>query len=82
VRWPASGVLGRLYLPPLFALLVPDPWRTRIEQVAPLTAGLSVEATRHLSSLADRPWTGMAILAAWAAGSLLLGGTVLRARDA
>lgn len=78
----AGGVLGLLYLPPLFALLVPDPWYTRIEQVAPRTAGLSVEATRHLGSLADRPWTGMAILAAWAAGLLLLGGTVLRARDA
>lgn len=55
----AGGVLGLLYLPPLSALLVPDPWHTRIEQVAPRTAGLSVEATRHLGSLADRPWTGM-----------------------
>lgn len=79
----ATGVvLALLYLPPLLALLLSDPWRRHIEQVAPMTAGLAVEATRHLGSLVDRPWTGLAILAAWAAGALLAGGVLLRLRDA
>ncbi|MGH2907959.1 MAG: ABC transporter permease, partial [Solirubrobacteraceae bacterium] len=45
----ATGVvLALLYLPPLLALLVPGPWGRHIEQIAPMTAGLAVEATRHL----------------------------------
>jgi ABC-2 type transport system permease protein len=79
----ATGVvLGLLYLPPLLAVLVPGPWRRHIEQIAPMTAGLSIESTRHLRSLADSPWTGLAILGAWAAGALLVGSAVLWARDA
>ena len=79
----ATGVvLGLLYLPPLLALLVSGPWRRHIEQIAPMTAGLSIESTQHLHSLGDSPWTGLAILAAWAAGALLIGGALLRIRDA
>jgi ABC-2 type transport system permease protein len=79
----ATGtVLALLYLPALFALLLADPWRRHIEQVAPMTAGLAVEATRHLGAQPDAPWTGMAILAAWAVGGLVAGGVVLRVRDA
>ena len=78
----ATGcVLGLLYLPPLLALLVGNPLRRHIEQLAPMTAGLSIEATRHLGSLPDSPWTGLAVLAAWACGALLAGGAVLRMRD-
>jgi ABC-2 type transport system permease protein len=79
----ATGcVLGLLYLPPLLALLLADPWRRHIEQIAPMTAGLAIEATRHLRGQPDAPWTGLAILAAWAAGGLIVGGVVLRVRDA
>lgn len=79
----ATGcVLGLLYLPPLLALLLADPWRRHIEQIAPMTAGLAIEATRGLGRLPDAPWTGLAILAAWAVGALVAGGVVLRVRDA
>jgi ABC-2 type transport system permease protein len=79
----ATGVvLGLLYLPPLLALLLSGPWRRHLEQIAPMTAGLSIEATQHLRSLPDAPWTGLGILAAWAAGALLAGGALLRTRDA
>lgn len=79
----ATGVvLGLLYLPPLLALLLSGPWRRHIEQVAPMSAGLSVEDTRHLSSLPDAPWPGLAVLAGWAVGALMAGGALLRFRDA
>jgi ABC-2 type transport system permease protein len=79
----ATGVvLGLLYLPPLLALLVPGPWRQHIRQVAPMTAGLAIQATHNIHSLPISPWAGLGVLAAWAAGLLLGGLAVLKARDA
>ncbi|HTU31997.1 MAG TPA: hypothetical protein VMF07_21580 [Solirubrobacteraceae bacterium] len=79
----ATGVvLALLYLPPLLALLIADPWRRHVEQIAPMTAGLAVEATRHLGSLPDAPWAGLGILGVWGVGALVAGGVVLRVRDA
>jgi ABC-2 type transport system permease protein len=76
-----GAVLALLYLPPLLALILSGPWHRHIEQLAPMTAGLSIEATRHLHRLPDAPWTGLGILAAWAAGALLGAGALLRVRD-
>jgi ABC-2 type transport system permease protein len=75
-------VLALLYLPPLLAQLVSGPWRRHIQQIAPMTAGLAIQATRNIRSLPISPWTGLAVLAAWAAGMLLIGLAVLKARDA
>jgi ABC-2 type transport system permease protein len=75
-------VLGLLYLPPLLAQLLSGPWRRHIQQIAPMTTGLAIEATRNIRSLPVSPWAGLGILAAWAAGMLLLGLVVLTARDA
>jgi ABC-2 type transport system permease protein len=75
-------VLGLLYLPPLLAQVVSGPWRRHIQQLAPMTAGLAIQATRNLRSLPDLPWTGLGILAAWTVGMLLIGLAVLKARDA
>ena len=75
-------VLGLLYLPPLLAQLVSSPWRRHIQQIAPMTAGLAIQATRNIRSLPISPWAGLGVLAAWAAGMLLVGLAVLKARDA
>jgi len=75
-------VLGLLYLPPLLAQLVSGPWRRHIQQIAPMTAGLAIQATRNIRSLPISPWAGLGVLAAWAAGALLVGVAVLKARDA
>ena len=75
-------VLGLLYLPPLLAHLVSGPWRRHIQQVAPMTAGLAIQATRNIRSLPISPWAGLGILAIWAAGLLITGLVVLKARDA
>ena len=78
----AGIVLGLLYLPPLLAQLLSGPWRRHIQQIAPMTAGLAIQATRNIRSLPISPWAGLGVLAAWAAGMLLVGLAVLKARDA
>ena len=53
-----------------------------LQQIGPMTAGLAIQATTGLNSLPISPWAGLGVLAAWAAGALLLGGLLLRLRDA
>ncbi|MGI5324101.1 ABC transporter permease [Actinomadura nitritigenes] len=75
-------VLGLLYLPPLLAQACADPLRRHIEQIAPMTAGLAVQATTSSHSRPIGPWAGLGVLAAWAAASLLIAALLLRLRDA
>jgi ABC-2 type transport system permease protein len=86
LREPAAaigGVLGLLYLFPIIAAVAGSPDLARhLQQAGPMTAGLAIQATTRLSSLPISPWAGLGVTAAWAAGALLLGGLVLRLRDA
>jgi ABC-2 type transport system permease protein len=86
VRDSATGigiVLALLYLFPLVSLAISDPhWRRHLGQIAPMSAGLAIQTTTKLSTLPVGPWAGLGVLAAWAAGALLLGGLMLRLRDA
>ena len=76
-------ILGGLYLFPLLVVLVGNPdWHRRLEQIAPTNAGQAIEATTNLHHLPLSPWAGLAVLAAWAAGALIIGGTLLVRRDA
>ena len=79
-----GAVLGLLYLPPIIAaVLASNPhWQHRIEQYAPMNAGLTIQDTTNLHGLPISPWGGLGVLAAWAAAALLTGGLVLRLRDA
>jgi ABC-2 type transport system permease protein len=75
--------LGLLYLSPIIAGVVKTPhWHNDIERYAPMNAGLTIQATTGLRSLAISPWGGLGVLAAWAAAALLAGGLLLRFRDA
>ena len=85
VREPAVAigiVLSLLYLAPIIAPLLNQHWHRHLDQIAPSTAGLTVQATSGLRDLPISPWAGLGVLAAWAAGALLLGGLMLRLRDA
>jgi ABC-2 type transport system permease protein len=76
-------VLSLLYVFPVIAQVVTDPvWRERLQQFAPMTAGLAIQATIGLQSLPISPWAGLGVLAAWAAGALIVGGLMLWLRDA
>jgi ABC-2 type transport system permease protein len=85
VRDSASAigvVLGLLYLFPIFAQVVTDlEWRRHLLQIAPMSAGLAIQATTGLHSLPIGPWAGLGVLAAWALAALVLGGLLLRLRD-
>ena len=86
VRDSAAGiglVLGLLFLFPLVSAVIPDHVLARhLEQIAPMTAGLYIQATVGVHSLPLTPWQGLGVAAAWAAGALILGAAVLRLRDA
>lgn len=76
-------VLGLLYLFPVLAQVVGDPdWQRLLQRIAPMSAGLAIQATTDLRSLPVGPWAGLAVLAAWAAAALLAGALLLRLRDA
>ena len=76
-------VLGLLYLSPIIAGVVTDPhWHDRIERYAPMSAGLAIQTTRNLAAQPIGPWEGLGVLGAWAGAALLIGGLVLRMRDA
>jgi ABC-2 type transport system permease protein len=76
-------VLGLLYLFPIVAAVVSDPdWFKRLQRISPMTAGLAVQATTNVDSLPISPWSGLGVLGLWAAGALLVGGLLLRLRDA
>ena len=76
-------VLGLLYLFPVAASMVRDHARQRLlEQIGPMSAGLDAQAASGLRGLPLTPWQGLGVVAAWAAGALLLGGLALRIRDA
>jgi ABC-2 type transport system permease protein len=76
-------VFGLLYVFPIITLAVSDPQlRRHLQQIAPMNAGLAIQATNELSKLPIGPWAGLGVLAAWAGAALLVGGLLLRRRDA
>ncbi|MDG4860286.1 ABC transporter permease subunit [Streptomyces sp. T-3] len=78
-----TSVLGLLYAFPLLVGLIEDEaWRERLERISPASAGLAVQATKGLENLAIGPWAGLGVLGGYAAAALVLGGWLLRARDA
>ncbi|MBC9714828.1 ABC transporter permease [Streptomyces sp. TRM66268-LWL] len=85
VRDSATGIgvtLGLLYVVPLVAQTVGAPdWQHLLQKIAPMSAGLAVQATTGLSALPIGPWAGLAVTAGWAAAALVLGGLLLHIRD-
>ena len=76
-------VLGLLYLFPLITTVFSDEQVQRhLNQISPMTAGLYIQATTNLRSLPLTPWQGLGVLAAWAAGALVVGGLLMSLRDA
>jgi ABC-2 type transport system permease protein len=79
----AIGILlGLLYLFPILGQAIGSAtWHRHLEKLAPMTAGLAIQATTGLHSLPISPWAGIGVLAGWAAAALLAGGILLRLRD-
>jgi ABC-2 type transport system permease protein len=76
-------VLGLLYIFPVIGqVLLNQTWRSRIERLSPMTAGLAIQSTRDLNTLPIGPWAGLGVLAAWTAAALIAGWVLLLWRDA
>jgi ABC-2 type transport system permease protein len=76
-------VLGLLYLTPIVATLVADPtWHDRLRTLSPMTAGLAIQSTVDVAAEPVAPWSGLGVLALWAAAALVTGAAALRLRDA
>jgi len=76
-------VLALLYLFPIVLAFVGNArWQHWLERWTPTNAGLTIQATTGLRSLAISPWGGLGVLGIWAAATLALGALALRLRDA
>jgi ABC-2 type transport system permease protein len=76
-------VLGLLFLFPILTAVIPDHTLARhLNQLSPMMAGSYAQATVGVRGLPLTPWQGIGVVALWAAGALVLGGLVLRFRDA
>lgn len=75
-------VLGLLYIVPIVSQTISDPdWQRLLQKIAPMSAGLAIQATTDLHSLPISPWAGLGVTTGWAAAALLAGGLLLRVRD-
>ncbi|MGN9836902.1 ABC transporter permease subunit [Nonomuraea sp. H19] len=78
-----GAVLGLLYLFPIAIRMVSDEETQRLLwQLSPTNAGLAIQATTDAAVLPLSPWEGLGVLTAWTAAALLIGGLLLRRRDA
>jgi ABC-2 type transport system permease protein len=76
-------VLALLYVFPIvLAFIGNQHWQRRLERWTPTIAGLNIQDTAGLKSLAITPWAGLGVLAIWAGAAMLAGGLVFRLRDA
>jgi ABC-2 type transport system permease protein len=76
-------VLALLYLFPIVLAFVGNAhWQHRLERWTPTIAGLTVQDTTGLRSLAISPWAGLGVLGIWAGTALMLGALAFRLRDA
>jgi ABC-2 type transport system permease protein len=77
-----GAVLALLYLSPVVGSFIGNEhWQHRIERWTPTVAGLTIQDTTGLRSLAITPWAGLGVLAIWAAAAMLAAGLVFRFRD-
>jgi ABC-2 type transport system permease protein len=75
-------VLALLYVfPIILSFIGNEHWQHRLGRWTPTVAGLTIQDTTGLRSLAITPWAGLGVLAIWAAAAMLAGGLVFRFRD-
>jgi ABC-2 type transport system permease protein len=76
-------ILAALYVLPMVAAVIQNPdVREWIDKLAPMNAGLAIQATRNLSELPIGPWAGLGVFAAYAAAATVAGAVLFQLRDA
>src|SRR5690606_16199161 len=77
-----SIVSAVLFVAPIVAVFMADSRaRDLVLMYSPMTAGLAIQATRRLGELPVGRWSGLGVLAGYAAGAMLLGAVVFAVRD-
>ncbi len=78
-----GAALALLYVFPIALAFVGNVhWQHRLERWTPTIAGLTIQDTTGLKSLAITPWAGLCVLALWAGAAIVAGAVVFRFRDA
>ncbi len=78
-----SASLGMLFVLPIVAQFISDRhMRDLVMKYSPMTAGLAIQATRHIGDLPIGPWPGLGVLAGYAAAAMVIGAVVFTVRDA
>ncbi len=77
-----ATLVGLLLVLPILVNFLPSPWNDDIAKYLPGEAGGSIFHVVQRSSTALSPWPGFAVLCAWAAAALVLGGILLDRKDA
>jgi len=77
-----ATLVGLLLVLPILVNFLPSPWNDDIAKYLPGEAGGSVFHVVQRSQTALSPWTGFAVLSAYAAAALLAGAVLLQRRDA
>jgi ABC-2 type transport system permease protein len=78
-----SVMFSALYVVPMLAQFLTNPvWQKWVMKLAPMTAGLAVQATERLQGMPIGPWPGLGVFALYAAAALALGAILFVARDA
>ncbi|MFZ3569550.1 hypothetical protein ACOKM5_21315 [Streptomyces sp. BH097] len=75
-----GAVMALLYGPYLATLIITMPEHVlhRVQRFSPMTAGLAIQTTTGTGTAPLAPWTGIAVLAAYAGGALVVGWGALR----
>ena len=76
-----STVLGLLFVLPILASFLPHSWQEHIVKYLPGQAGQAIFQS-HPDPVTLAPWTGLAVFAGYALLALVIGGVMLRSRDA
>jgi ABC-2 type transport system permease protein len=76
-------VLAVLFVLPIVAQFVNNAHvRELLGKYSPMSAGLAIQATRHIGDLPVGPWAGLGVLAGYAAAAIFLGAVTFAVRDA
>ena len=76
-----STVLALLFVVPILANFLPHSWQEHVVKYLPGQAGQAI-FQRHADAVTLAPWTGLALFAAYAALTLIVGAALLVRRDA
>ena len=77
-----ATLVGLLLIVPILANFLPSPWNDDVSKYLPGEAGGGIFRVVRRSTTALSPWPGFAVLCAYAAVALIVGGVLLDRRDA